>query len=474
MNPFSAYGTIASSNRFVGRESECSYLRERLYEAGSSAALVGLSRMGKSSIAARVLDLAPDQSWITGRVNVATATSGQEVLREIHTSFLAAGDAGPEPADVYAAYRQLRAALLQARGQGRRVMIVLDEFDAVRHYPDARAFLNLLRELVYDPSRLPMAVLAVARRSIDHIEVEAADISTFAGVCDSLYLGPMGRPEIDSMAARSADLPAGSSQAAWDHSGGQPFLSELIFSRIFGQRTVDIEDYIRADLTSYFVKVREFLEKERLWFALVQLTLGPVLDVQLEQRALIDRYGLSGQNGYALSEDFTAYLRFSALELDAWGIFGVAERAVRELVTEVLAVQYGQGWLELLSGRHKQIAGIVADAAKRRAQDARKFPAAADQPLLDYSYPGDLWVLMSAEWHSFSLLEPRKGKDFWRTRLVSLSEIRAPLAHHRDDVVPDQKKALVSMYCRELDEAVTECLARRADWVVDAEQAKPR
>jgi hypothetical protein len=471
MNPFSAYGTIASGDRFVGRDRECGYLRERLYEAGSSAALIGLSRMGKSSIAARVLDMAPDPSWITGRVNVATATSGHVVLQEIQVT-LAAGDEVPQSEDVHAAYRQLRAALLRVRSAGGRVVMVLDEFDAVRGFPDARAFLNILRELVYDPSRLPMAVLAVARRSIDRIEIEAADISTFAGVCDSLYLGPMIRAEIDSMAARCADLPAGSSLVAWDHSGGQPFLSELILSRIFGNGIADIAEHISGDLTSYFVKVREFLEKERLWFALVQLTLGPVLDVRLEERTLLDRYGLLGRNGYALPEDFVAYLRFSALELDAWGIFGVAERAVRELVTAVLAGKYGPDWLDLLSARHKQVARIVAESGKRRAQDARKFPTAAKQPLLDYSYPGDLWDLMAAEWHSFALLEPRKGKEFWRTRLVSLSEIRAPLAHHRDDVVPDQKKALAGMYCRELAEVVTEYLDRRAEWPAESQAAE--
>jgi len=45
--------------------------------------------------------------------------------------------------------------------------------DVIRHFPDAREFLNLLRELVYFPDRIPMAALAVARRPIDRIEVEA-------------------------------------------------------------------------------------------------------------------------------------------------------------------------------------------------------------------------------------------------------------------------------------------------------------
>ena len=46
-NPFVRYGTIASDERFVGREAERASLRRRLYEARSSAALIGLTRMGK-------------------------------------------------------------------------------------------------------------------------------------------------------------------------------------------------------------------------------------------------------------------------------------------------------------------------------------------------------------------------------------------------------------------------------------------
>ena len=87
-------------------------------------------------------------------------------------------------------------------------MVVLDEFDSIRLFPDARDFLNLLRELVYYPDRFPMAALAVARRPIDRIEVEAADISSFAGVCDSIYLRPMDYEQVRAMAARSPDLPA--------------------------------------------------------------------------------------------------------------------------------------------------------------------------------------------------------------------------------------------------------------------------
>ena len=80
-NPFVRYGTIASDERFVGRGAERAALRRRLYEARSSAALIGLTRMGKSSLANEILSEAPDGTR-TGWVSIAEVRSGAEALKE--------------------------------------------------------------------------------------------------------------------------------------------------------------------------------------------------------------------------------------------------------------------------------------------------------------------------------------------------------------------------------------------------------
>src|SRR5215470_17263243 len=100
-NPFVGYGTIASDDRFVGRDPERGSLRRRLYQARSSAALIGLTRMGKSSLANQILKESPDDKTLTGWINIATVRSGAEAMREIlamcpadavfHTTFTTAG-----------------------------------------------------------------------------------------------------------------------------------------------------------------------------------------------------------------------------------------------------------------------------------------------------------------------------------------------------------------------------------------------
>ena len=328
-NPFVGYGTIASDARFVGRDTERGALYRRLYQARSSAALIGLTRMGKSSLANHILRDAPDDNTLTGWINIATVRSGAEVFRDIlalcpaetaetalHATFTTVGGA-PAGGDghnarevpIHDLYRMIREALLRLGRSDGHLVVVLDEFDSIRLFPDARDFLNLLRELVYYPDRIPMAALAVARRPIDRIEVEAADVSSFAGVCDSIYLRPMDYEQVRAMAARSTELASDAPDVAWKYAAGHPFLSEVAFCRMLEHGMADIGRIIQPDLSSYYKKLEDFMRKEELWEPLLKLVSGRGIEVDVEQGALVRRYGLIDENGEVWSPDFSAYLR---------------------------------------------------------------------------------------------------------------------------------------------------------------------
>ena len=203
----------------------------------------------------------------------------------------------------------IREALLRLGRSGGHLVVALDEFDSIKLFPDARDFLNLLRELVYYPDRIPMAALAVARRPIDRIEVEAADVSSFAGVCDSIYLRPMDYEQVRTMAARSGDLAADAPDVAWKYAAGHPFLSEVTFCRMLEYGMADIGRIVQADLLSYYKKLEDFLRKEELWEPLLKLISGRGVEVDVEQGALVRRYGLIDENSEVWSPDFSAYLR---------------------------------------------------------------------------------------------------------------------------------------------------------------------
>ena len=316
-NPFVRYGTIASDERFIGRAPERAALRRRLYEARSSAALIGVTRMGKSSLANEILKEAPSGTR-TGWVSISAVRSGAEALNDIlkmcpqetalHATFTAGNQNGAPEIAIHDIYRRIRDALLRMGNSGSHLVVVLDEFDSIKHFPDAREFLNLLRELVYYPDRIPMAALAVARTPIDRIEVQAADVSTFAGVCDSIYLRPMDYDQISAMAARAEELASEAPDVAWKYAAGHPFLSEVAFCRMLELGMTDIGRVIQPDLTSYYKKLEDFMRREELWEPLVKLASGRGVDVDVERGALVRRYGLIDENGEVWSSEFSAYL----------------------------------------------------------------------------------------------------------------------------------------------------------------------
>jgi len=153
-----------------------------------------------------------------------------------------------------------------------------------------------------------MAALAVARSPIDRIEVQAADVSTFAGVCDSMYLRPMDYEQIRVMAARTGELANDAPEVAWKYAAGNPFLSEMAFSRMLELGMTDIGRVIQPDLTSYYKKLEDFMRREELWEPLVKLASGREVEVDVEQGALVRRYGLIDENGEVWSSEFSAYL----------------------------------------------------------------------------------------------------------------------------------------------------------------------
>jgi len=276
--------------------------------------------MGKSSLANQILKEAPDGGTLTGWLSIATVRSGAEAMRDIlamcptevpvRATFTTEGipnDAAEIP--IHDLYRMIRGALLRLRRSGGHLVVVLDDFDSIKHFPDARDFLNLLRELLYYPDRVPMAALAVARRPINRIEVEAAEISTFASVCDSIYLRPMDYEQIRAMAARSGDLVGDAPDVAWRYAAGHPFLSEVAFCRMLEHGMTDIGRVIQPDLTSYYKRLEEFLRREELLEPLLKLASGRGIEVDVEQGALVRRYGLIDENAEVWPPDLIAYLR---------------------------------------------------------------------------------------------------------------------------------------------------------------------
>ena len=121
--------------------------------------------------------------------------------------------------------------------------------------------------------------------------------------------------------------------------------------------------------------------------------------------------------------------------------------------------KYGEQWVEELERRYpKQFRkenpktggpGVFESCRKSQQKDERVFGNRASQNLIDYTYPRDLFDIISAEWNTFENTFG-KTKQYWDERAQFLSKVRTPLAHNRDAVLQEYERQIAEGYCNEI------------------------
>jgi hypothetical protein len=458
-NPYLGYGTVAVGQRFVGRAQLLERLMDRVVGGAGSTAVVGLARIGKSSLAAELIRRTADAEHRSRQslvIDLSTFENGAAVLAEWYQRL---GQSGSNvSSSIHQNFRLLRR-YLETVGRVPGQLVVIDELDAVRQFPDGADFLRLLRELLYDPSQTGVVALLCSRRPIARLEQQMQDVSTLGGVVEHLPIGPFDEEEFDALCSRgSSQVDANWRESVWDASGGHPFLAEMgLCASLRDEGSAELDEFHDQALR-YFQHLEFFLREEGLLPELIQAVIGPRVSSNRVAFSDLQRYGLTRSPRLALSRAFTEFLELVALNLDLWGLFGEVERELRRFIDIVLTEAYGINYLGTLIRRNRGVAASLAEAERLKEVDMRKFPSAQNQSLLHYTYPMQLQGIIQAEW---SLFKPAMKHDltYWRARLELLARVRAPYAHSREQVVPEADVRLAEIYCREILKVIEEWLA---------------
>jgi hypothetical protein len=128
-----------------------------------------------------------------------------------------------------------------------------------------------------------------------------------------------------------------------------------------------------------------------------------------------------------------------------WTLWRDTECAVRDRIGDVCEKAYGQQWIDSLAAKHHGVATIIEDCRRRQQTEESRFGLASGMNLLDYSYPMDLWCIISNEWDHFRGIL-RRDKRYWSDRFAHLAKVRTPTAHSRDVVIPDHEVVLAKAY----------------------------
>lgn len=476
-------GPQASGEAFLGRHPEQALLGDMLFGSYPchGLSLVGPRRIGKSSLAAKVLQDHPDPAnvavvkmcmaeytsafdfWTSFAAALAEALRRRDLLDETPARAAAALEALQQAdANWYRRLMQpLKTLLESAASHGLRTLWVVDEFDAAAWVLDGKHHYQLLRTIASDTGVYNTTTVLISRSPIAQIERRNDGISTLHGVFREvvlhgfsdedmteyygalgeydIFLPPEGCARLEHFAGRTPYLLSMFGQELADLAISQKPADTAAIDAVFAQMLPQINQY-------YEDLVRNFTADNQME-ALLDAVFGP--HIRARQRAIDALYHMdylrvdaAGQY-YALSEDFTVYLRLAQSELPLYDTMFRAEKRLREFV----ALRYPQ-WaslhydarleksdqLRLWANANCQLDGRSLDELYGYCRSLNHWMPTSS--LLDVMTLSRIVDVIEKNWASFAPCFG--GGDDWPARLEQLRQVRNPLAHAHQECVPDE------------------------------------
>ncbi len=484
-NPFVDYGTIVSGNRFIGRKDDLKVVENRIIRQKESGnlAIIGEPRIGKSSLINKAIIERKDelnaQNIIPIRINLgiyeqvptffcSLVTNCIDELKKINriTDIIQTlGDrvlTGQQSWNEK--YNDIQRFFEKIRQDGYRVVIILDEFDHARRIfrGDISSF-QKLRELSYQPD-WRVTFITISRRSIREIELQTQAISTFDGIFHKHYLGMFTDKDVQEyfkkFSALNLTLTRENEKKISFYCGGHPYLLEMLGYEIVENfkedKQVEIDKVahlIERSLIDYYDHIIELLQEDKSFNKLLQILFGPIVDARQSDIDKFLKYGIikpTPQGIYiGFSEHFHIFLNLMQREVDLWPIWSQTEKTLRTLITTKMTEQYGAYWSKQLEKKRPNLKSMFEACRIRQKNEEQSFGPRASPNLIDFTYPNDLFAIISTEWNIF---EPIfcKDKAYWNQRAQFLAKIRTPVAHNRIDILEDHEQQIAEGYCKEI------------------------
>lgn len=328
LNPFAFVRNVVTGNSFIGRSKELSALRDNTL-AGSSSFIVGLPRMGKSSLIANCFY--EDSFFITPRqwledagliplyFVVSESSSPEGLFGSISTALtiyldtvgvnLDYLDRFAELPDIDAKYLSITRALGHLISSlGKRFVFIFDEFDGVRNYTGGSDLLKKLRSL----SRFGPLVIC-SRRTPENIEAEVSGTHYFTKFANPIFIGLFSDDEVKEYWDRFSESFASFNKNQFSaykalvsrYVGNHPMLMSLMNNWLFQQgddpfkfwhpelpdsQREDAERSIRVEIKDALLEQLRYIKEQNMENAAVQLVVGSSSKPQEEDINLLLKY----------------------------------------------------------------------------------------------------------------------------------------------------------------------------------------
>lgn len=492
INPIADYGSIVSGNRFIGRLDNIRVIESRIINPSKSAnlAIIGVPRIGKSSLAwkaiidreedlisRKILPIWIDVGIFNEIVDFFCAIIAECVfkLEKLDLLTVPINEVVNQINDESLLWNKRFSFILKfyklIKNLGYRIILILDEFDNARNiFKDTAEGFQKLRSLSYNP-KYSVTFVTTSRRSVKNIEETLKGSSTFYETFMNNNLGAFNENDkkeyFEKVSYIGINFSADDKDKINTYCGSHPYLLDILcyeIIEIFLKKTeINIDkavSTVEEMIVNYYDHLINILKEDESLSKLLQILIGPQVDItgadinSLLGYSLIEQ--INGDEYHAFSHHFQEFLKIINREVDLWPILGETERKLRDIISIALYEHYGENWIEKLE-QAPQLEQVFKNARIDQEKEKHTFGARASTDLLDYTYPMDLFTIMSREWgvifkYLFGIDERGKKiqKNYWETRISYISKFRNPLAHHRSGIIKDYERQLVEGYCKEI------------------------
>lgn len=484
-NPFANCGKIIYDERFIGRKESLKVIERRTIrpKKPGNLAIIGQPRIGKSSLVHKAVIECKDKliakKLLPIKVGLGTysqpvdffcflVTECQKKMKELDwltgSLQLAVDQVLENELSWNERYNRIQRFFEKVSKAGYQVLFVLDEFDHARFlFKDNVADFQKLRELASQPE-LGVTLITISRRSIKDIELQSGPISNLANIFRNYTLAMFSDEDLEEYFKRFAligiPLSLPDREKILFYCGGFPYLLGMLgfeIVEIFREtQAVDVEKAtqdIAKDLLNQYEHIIDLLKEDKSFDKLLQILFGPVIDVKQTDVDEFLRYGLikaPTQKTYVgFSGHFHMFLELTARETDLWPLWSNTEKSLRNLITTRLSSEYGEDWISKLEKSRPNLKAIFNSCRKAQQKEEKTFGNRAAHNLINFTYPNDLFAIISAEWKIFESIFG-KDKPYWNQRAQLLAKIRNPLAHNRDSSLCEHERQIAEGYCKEI------------------------
>lgn len=492
-------------------------LEEKLYNYSikkgfGSVSIVGLNRMGKSSLVYNTLLKKSDEFYKDGIIVVNYSLNQIEnsdmffkhILELVYDKLFSYKDNTTDIETLYNKAREntgpleVKKFFKEILDNRKRLIIVLDEFDCAKKiFENNTSGFGILRQLANDPET-KVTFVFISRLRLEEIETDTF-ASKLTGSVSTIFVKGFDELELkeyfDRLTLKGIHLSEEDKNDLIEITGGYPYWLKTLISEYESLKTNDktirqCYENNQSIFDDQFKKLFNLLEEQNLLNTLYQIIFGPGEKYTKEDVQKLEDYGLitykkANVNGEekeiasVTSSEFYEYLKDKEQNVDFYELWHVLERKMKDLMKEKLEAKYGDDWevdiLNQVKDKNKDntippregtLLAFLTEAIKRQ-ESANKHPERYNTSLtlVDALTTAGLFALYYDKYQSFHFNEIFGKEKEFKANTEHLKTARNPYQHGDEELLDKRFREKTLDILKELYRCISEYLDKKVSKV---------